>query len=283
MKAKTILLTGGSGFLGKHLLEHFKNYNFKITTGTRSIEQSKKNGFVYLNIENKDSIMSLKNYKSFDCIVHLAAKVDFMSETDQSLHAANVQSVECLVELAKIWKSQLIFTSSALIAGTKSEYVSSNTPDDPDVPYTRTKMLAEKIIKDSQISYCILRVAGIFGNNGPAHLGINNAIDKAIKGIGPIQYGSGLAKRNYIYVNDVAKAIIYAINNRLTGTHITSGSDSISIASMMEFICNALCPNETVTVNTGIEASSQVFKSSELLPKTLCFSDALIDIKNSLK
>lgn len=47
------------------------------------------------------------------------------------------------------------------------------------------------MIKMSDVSHAILRIGGVFGKDGPHHLGLNKSIDNAFKGITPIVYGGG--------------------------------------------------------------------------------------------
>jgi len=283
MDKKRVLVTGGTGFIGRCLVDHLYDAGLVVDIGTRSLEMSEKLGFIFLDLEMPSSIISLENGCSYDVIIHMGAKVDFSGVTEKELYTANVLATDCLVYLAKKWKAHLVFASSSLIAGSTVQHIDRNVPDNPDYAYTKSKWIAEQIIISSNVSSCILRIAGVFGKDGPNHLGLNRVIDGAINGVTPTQFGDGKALRNYIYVHDVARAIISVIRDKLTGMHLMAGHESISIKEMMEGVCQTFLPHLSPTLKDAPGGSSQLIEPSKSLPKTRCFNNALLDIRQSLQ
>ena len=214
-----------------------------------------------------------------DIIIHLAAIVDFSEFLSKDQFEVNTVSSIRLARVAQKLKAHYIFISSTSIHGTTETYVSNELEDKPDSPYSFSKWLAEEIIKELYEKVTIVRICGIFGLNGPLHLGINKAISSAIKEKAlPMVYGTGLAKRNYIYVKDVAKILTFIAEKKRLGKIYLAGKDIISIKSMEEQICEVFLSGGSPIYSEGNSSYNQIIKASNNLPETLSFKEALIDI-----
>ena len=117
------------------------------------------------------------------------------------------------------------------------------------------------MIAASGCSHSILRLGGIFCKDGPTHLGINKAISKAIEGIVPKVWGSGNAKRNYIYVKDAAQAIVKCLEERILGVHYLGGEEK-TIKDMVIDICEVFIPGRKPEYFDGEEALDQIIENS---------------------
>ncbi len=277
---KTVLVTGATGFIGSATVAVLEQAGWKVTKGTRSTSQTMGSGFIFLDLANPEAILALAKNIRFDSIVHLGANIGLTGVGEKEMYVPNVLSTGCLAFLASQWDAYMIYASTAIVCGAKNKAIDSNSLVSPDTPYAQSKWLGEQLISASQVNHCILRIAGVFGYEGPAHLGLNRAIDGAINGVEPTQIGSGGAMRNYIYVKDVVQAITFALNNRLEGTHLLAGREYMSISQMMKEICSIFLPGQYPLIKDGPEAFSQVIQPSLSLPRTRGFRDALTDIKD---
>ena len=104
-------------------------------------------------------------------------------------------------------KKHLIQSSGTLVNGSQ-EYYSHKASLLPENDYGKSKLKAEKFILKSKCKYTILRFGGIYGKNGPQHLGINKFIKDAFKGKTLKFKGNPYSKRNYVFVSDAAKILI---------------------------------------------------------------------------
>ena len=160
-------------------------------------------------------------------------------------------------------KDKLLIQSSGIIVhGFKHEIYKVTTELFPDCSYGESKLLADKIIMSSGCDYSILRIGGIFGRHGPTHLGINKAIEDAIKGKTPSIIGKGAAKRNYVYVKDVAKAIVKCIEQKITGVHYLGGEVK-TIESMLIDLCEIFIPGNQPKYIHGDSSVDQIIENSE--------------------
>jgi UDP-glucose 4-epimerase len=274
-----VLVTGATGFIGRATVASLVQAGWVVTGGVRSAARSPENGQIYLDLNNPAEILALESGVRFDAIVHLGAHVGWSAATEVEMFAPNVLTTGCLAFLARQWNAHLVYASTAIVCGVKSERINASTPVSADTGYAQSKRLGEQLIEAAYVPHCILRIGGVFGSNGPSHLGLNRAIDGALKGSPPMQSGTGIALRNYIYVKDVAEAIVFVLQQRLEGTHFLSGSEVTSINQMLQTICDTLLPGQQPAVTEGPEPMSQVIEPSRDLPKSRGFREALTDIK----
>lgn len=280
-RSKSVLVTGATGFIGRATVADLEQAGWRVTRGVRTTSQSSESGDLSLDLAKPAAILALANEVRFDAIVHLGAHIGWSGATEAEMFVPNVLSSGCLASLASQWNAHLVFASAAIVCGVRTENIDALSPVAPDTAYAQSKWLGEQLISASDVCQCILRVAGVFGSGGPVHLGLNRAIDGAMKGVQPTQIGTGGALRNYIYVKDVARAIVFALQGRLEGTHLLAGSDVMSVRQMLQEICYTFLPDQQPLLNDGQEAMSQAIRPSPHLPKTRRFSEALADIKDT--
>lgn len=279
LDTRTVLVTGATGFIGRATVAALTEAGWQVTQGSRLACETLEQGTVYLDLANPETLLDLAKATRFDAIVHLGTHVGWSGESEADMFVSNVLSTGYLAYLAKLWDAHLIFASAAIVHGVRNEAIDSNSKICTDTPYAKSKWLGEQLLAASNVKHSVLRIAGVFGSNGPTHLGLNRAIEGAIRGEPPLQIGSGKALRNYVYVKDVAQAIVHALQVRLIGSHLLAGHEAISINNMLQQVCDILTPGLHPTIKDGPEALNQVIAPSIFLPKTREFREALNDIK----
>jgi UDP-glucose 4-epimerase len=217
-----------------------------------------------------------------DAVVHLGTRVGWDGSSRAELFKPNVLATAQLVDWAVKKGAYFVFASAALICGERNTHITAGCGLNTENDYLYSKWLAEEIIRMSGIKHVILRISGIFGKDGPQHLGINKAIAGALKGIPPVQYGDGKIKRNYIYVKDLCNIIKYCIDNTIEGTHLVGGASGNTLAEMLKSICNVLLPGKKPGIRPGEGGHDQFVEPSPALPKGRTFEEALRDIKERL-
>ena len=282
-KGKSVLVTGASGFIGRATVASLEKAGWNVTRALRLTEKSKDAKTIFIDLTKPSMILSLVDKMHFDAIVHIGAHIGWSGESLSELYVPNVLSTGCLAALSRQWDAHLLFTSAAIVSGIRTQKIETTSPLNPDTPYSKSKWLSEELILASECSHCIFRIAGVFGLDGPKHLGINRAIDGAINGLAPTQVGRAGALRNYIYVEDVADSIVFALENKMQGTHLVSGSEVLPIQQMLSQICEIFLPGQQAKIKDGAEAVSQVISPSQNLPATRKFIEALSDIKSMTK
>lgn len=281
-KAGKLLLTGATGFIGRATVRSLQHTGWTVYQCVRSRMESPEEGKIYLDLNNPAGILEIESHHRFDAIVHLGANVGWAGATGEEMFTPNILATGCLALLARKWNARFVYASAAVVCGVKSEVIDSRTPAVVDNDYALSKYLGEQLVEASHVSNCILRIGGVFGLDGPHHLGLNRAIDGVLKGIPPIQVGKGSALRNYVYVHDVSDTIAFALMKGLTGTHLLAGSEVMSVSQMLEALCETLLPGRRPVITPGPEAMSQVIQLSPDLPKPRGFREALVHIKDAV-
>lgn len=265
MSKKSMLVTGGCGFIGsnfvKYILKKYPTYKVHVLdllTYAGFIENipldsfSDRLSFTYGCITNENLVQNLVS--SVDCVVHFAAE----SHVTRSIHdnvsffrtdVLGTQSVASAVHKNIDRIEKFIHISTSEVYGTAvTEKMDENHPLDPKSPYAAAKVGADRLVQSYYYTYGIPSVIiRPFNNYGPQqHL--EKAIPRFITNIirnKPIRvHGDGSPCRDYVFVEDTClaiDAIIHANNKDVCGNVFNVGSEKHrSIKSMAEDIVNLM-------------------------------------------
>lgn len=273
-----VLVTGANGFVGKNLIRCLAENGFEVVPWVRKSAGLAGERIVDLN----DPVFPerLAAMPHFDAIVHLAAKVGWQESRKEDFFQPNVLATGKLAEWARERKAHFIFASTAIVCGVRTERISSSTEPHPDTDYGQSKWLAEERIRSSGVRHTILRIGGVFGLDGPGHLGVNVAIQNALNGKVPILRGEGREKRNYLYVKDLCEAIRHCLLEKTEGTHLVAGSHVDSIEDMLRDISSLLMNGREPSREERGKGNDQLIETASILPKGRTFKEAIEDIKN---
>lgn len=203
-----ILITGGGGFIGTHLvkkLSYLKRYRF---------EKLNRSKFPFSNPQKLTPIL-----KGKDIIVHLAAKIGGSLEEQKK---GNIESIRGLLRgievLDKTERPRLfILASTFAVYKEQKKKITEETKLEPRNDYGKTKLKAENLLKKYAervgISALILRPSNVYGPGiGPfSHSVVATFIEWAKRGESLFIEGNGTQARDFLYVNDVVDAFTKAL------------------------------------------------------------------------
>lgn len=262
-----ILMTGSTGFVGKCLVRMLEDSGYEIWHLVRNKKEF-KNEFVW------DFISPLpEEMPPCDIVIHLAAHVNFGQSLGITQYNVNTVSTIKLAAYSRNHKAYFIFASTVGVHGSQYAVIDESTPINPENHYAVSKYLSEEVIKTYLQDYSILRICGIYGLDGPDHLGLNRAISNAVhKKNVPVLMGPGKAKRNYICVQDVVRWILYLVNNyetvsRSTKTDIKeiiylAGSETMTVEEYLELITETILGDMELERKAGPESQDLVVRAS---------------------
>ncbi len=248
---KTILVTGGAGFIGSHLcerlleeghsvicLDNFDSYydpNLKI----RNVEEINKKypgpfTMVTGDIRNRDHLAELFKRNRIDAVFHLAARAGVRpSIVDPLLYEdVNLRGTITLLEVCKEFgMKNFIFASSSSVYGENQRVPFSEKDLDiqPISPYGATKRAGELLCYSYHHLYGIhiacLRIFTAYGPRQRPEMAIHKFTSLMDQGKEIPMYGDGSSKRDYTYIDDLIGGMM-AVHHRHRGFEIYNLGES---------------------------------------------------------
>lgn len=230
-----ILITGGAGFIGSHLVRKLQSENVQFIVvdnlSTGSLENLPENvSFVNLDIR-KPELWDLMEKEKFDAVVHFAAQTmvnisidDPVNDMDENVHG----TVNVLEGAKNTGIKRIVFSSTAAAYGDVTEEqlpVKENELLQPMSFYGLSKVTAEKYLAMYHLcfglDYVVLRFANVYGerqgNGGEG--GVISIFGKQIAQDKQITiFGDGGQTRDFIYAGDIANGVWAALNTKNVNT-----------------------------------------------------------------
>lgn len=254
-----ILVTGGAGFVGSHIIDELNKNGHKVVVVDNLSTGSKRNvckgvKFYKTDIRSKN-LEDIFRKEKFNAVCHVAAKTNMRETLNDPLKdiSINVVGMVKLLELCKKYKiKKFVFSSTggALYGNTKNLPTTENTPTRPISPYGVDKLTGERYLyyyhHVHDLSVVILRYSNIYGPRLERKKGGACAtmkfIQTILKGDKLTITGDGKQTRDFVYVGDVAKANCLALTQKKKGYfiyNISSGKET-SINMLVSLLQNKL-------------------------------------------
>ena len=241
------MVTGSTGFLGMNLIRILLDEGCQVRALFRSPEKAKNLPPEVIRCKGDilDPESLAKAMEGCDGVFHAAAFAGVWAEDPHDIFRLNVEGTGNVLEAALIsGVPRVVVTSSAGVLGSSSDgsLLSENSPDPVSwfSEYERTKSLAEAKVKE----YVQKGVQGIIVNPsrifGPGPLNKSNSVTRLIagyvKGSWRILPGNGQAIGNYVFVEDVAKGHLLAMQNGEPGERYILGGENLSYRQFFDLI-----------------------------------------------
>jgi nucleoside-diphosphate-sugar epimerase len=240
-----VLVTGATGFIGRHLIERLVAAREQVRTLVRS--SANASWLEAMNVEVVrgdigDACVVKHAAEKCEIIFHLAAKTEASGLLSrQEVRAANVQGTENIVRAALAGGvGRLVFCSSVAVYGrmTKNRRIDENTETNPDSPYGESKVLGEHILLSAWqregLPVVVARLSTVWGPGTTSWLGLfRNIASRRFRLIG--------AGTNFHHIADVSDVVeglrlcssIKGIEGR---TFILSGREAVQLRMLAEII-----------------------------------------------
>jgi UDP-glucose 4-epimerase len=260
MKDKKIVITGGLGFIGSHLVESLIEAN-DVTI----IDDQSSGKLDYIKSLNKQNIELIKGnindlnlnkiLEDKDYLFHEAALVSVPESILNPLHFNEVNikgTLQVLMAARDSNIKKMVFASSAAVYGNnKSLPLSEEATLNPLSPYAVNKVTGEMYCQVFTEAYGLptvsLRYFNIFGPrqdpNSQYAAVIPNFINAILNNQRPIIYGDGEQSRDFIYVKHVAEANIKACESNVTGVFNVAFGKSTTINELVKIINEVIGKN----------------------------------------
>ena len=199
----SILVTGATGFIGKHLIKKIHNYNIAVDKNGKNVD-----------LRIRKDVLKMKRA---DIVIHLAAKIPAKKNYSKNIFFEhNILGTLNILEYCVQKKiKKIIFVSSYVYGKPKNNPINEKYEIKPHNTYAKSKVLSEELCKiyaeKYKIQIIILRPFNIFGDLQKDNSLISNII-KSIKNNNNITIINKNNKRDYLFIDDLIDAIIKLID-----------------------------------------------------------------------
>lgn len=237
---KKILLTGASGFVGKHLVEKARD-SYHVSLIQRKGSAINSGSYIYKNMNAKSDF--LPALTGVDCIVHLAAMAHVLTENSSfALEQFRIVNRDLTVRLAEQAASngikRFIYISSIGVNGVRnSESFRSSDRPKPSENYSISKLEAEielkKIAKNTGMEVVIIRPPLVYGKGAPGNFG--TLLKVAQKNL-PLPLGAINNRRSFVSIDNLIDLIITCIDhpNAANQIFLVSDDEDISTSNLLK-------------------------------------------------
>ena len=276
---KTILVTGGAGFIGSNFIRHYLNHTGDIRivnldkltyagnlANLDGLEENPNYSFIKGDICDVQLLSSIFKEFGINAVIHFAAEshVDNSIENADDFIKTNIEGTYCLLKIAKnSWSSRKVaqpgktdfrfhHVSTDEVYGSLGEqgYFTEKTAYAPNSPYSASKASSDFLVRSFHHTYGMNTVVSNCSNNyGPnQHLEklIPTIIRKALSGDDIPIYGDGKNIRDWLYVEDHCRALKLVFEQGNEGeTYLVGGDnekDNLTIATTICGILDKLTP-----------------------------------------
>jgi dTDP-glucose 4,6-dehydratase len=257
-----ILITGGLGFQGSHLTEHFINAGHDVTILNTYSDVSERNSktlkdrahIIFGSITDQTIVQ--KSVRGHDVVFHLAANIN----VDQSLKDplsfihANILGTHNVLEAVRENSARMIYASTCEVYGDghhlkDGELLKEDAEMSPNSPYAASKAGADRWCnayhKSFDTDVTIVRPFNIYGErqkSGTFGALIPILVRRALSGVNLTVFGDGSATRDYLHVSDLVRAYDMVLAHpELSGKAINFASGvNTSVKDIAEYIAKKL-------------------------------------------
>ncbi len=275
---KKILVAGGTGFIGKRLLQILSYLNAEVYAITRRNDYIKMKNIVYLKLDlrNLVGLKEMRNGNRYDAAVYMAANIPLRGEKKETLFDAKRATLDPYLNFLEAFGEdvkQLIYISSIDAIGhcAQEGYGEEIFPDTP-TPYGLAKYAGEfytkSLAEGLDIPYAILRFSQVYGPNEPVVRIIPILKECLLENRQFSLITSGNEKRRYLYIDDAAQAVCRAIVNKEMGVFNIAGPDTVTVMGLirlMERIWNRKLDLEVKNIKEGEDNIPSIDKAETLL------------------
>ena len=249
-----ILVTGGAGFIGSHIVEYLVQRGDNITildnlnTGKIENLSKVKNNINFVNGDIRDYKLLESLVNDSDGVFHEAAlaSVQQSFKMQDEYFDVNVYGTENILKLAKEYGFKVVYASSSSVYGNPNHIpIKENDDRNPANPYAQTKLEDELLAeKYSEIGVRVigLRYFNVFGRRqSKEYAGVIKLFLEKIQQNEDLKInGDGLQTRDFVYIKDVVKANILAMDSNVKHAFLNVGTgSSISIMDLANVVIDA--------------------------------------------
>lgn len=233
-----VLVTGGAGFIGRHVVDALREQGHSVTVADRRADE----GATVVGDLCDPDVRDRAVIEGLDAIVHLAAETSVLGSIEQPalVHRSNVEMTAALLELARErGVTGFVLASTNAVVGPFDGTITEDLPLAPLTPYGATKAAAEMLMSGYSGAYGLrtpaLRLTNVYG---PGMLAKDSFVPRlfkaAVRDEGVQVYGDGRQRRDLIHIGDVAGAFVQAVTGWPSGAVIIGSGQSHAVLDIAQ-------------------------------------------------
>jgi nucleoside-diphosphate-sugar epimerase len=226
-----VLITGSNGFIGKQLKEELLRLDYTVSE---------------FNTADGDISKTELNIPGINHVFHLAGK-SFVPDSwkePKAFYDINVSGTLNVLEFCRKTGASLTFMSSYIYGIPQRQPISESHPAKPANPYGHSKLLAEELClfyqENFKVNTTILRPFNIYGAFQDQHFLIPHILTQLLdKSSAEVEVLDLTPKRDYLFLDDLIKAIIVLFQQKKTGIYNIGAGYSLSVEEILKSIMNS--------------------------------------------
>lgn len=248
-KVMKVLVTGGAGFLGHHVVRALKMRGDEVVVADLVPFAFDVAGIVEQRGDLREQVAIDACFAHQpDAVIHLAAITSVLKSVADpvGVYVSNLEMTQRLLEgCRQLGISRFVFASTNAVVGDVGfDTITASMPLRPLTPYGATKAACEMLMAGYSGSYGIITSANRFTNIYGAEMQLKDSIiarmmKAALVGEGIEIYGDGTQVRDYIYIEDAVNSLLLGLELKTSATFIAGGGRSVSVNTLHEMTVSA--------------------------------------------
>jgi UDP-glucose 4-epimerase len=269
LKEKSVVVTGGAGFIGSNLCRKLLEHDAKVTAydnlysgKIEFIEDLMDKGLTFVQEDVRDQAALEEATKNCEVVFHLAAQtsVPFSMENPKEDCEINVVGTVNALEAARKAGARVVFASSAAVYGNPEKRPTPETyPTHPVAFYGLTKLLGENYCRFYHENYglevVMFRIFNVYGPD--CHGAIYDFLNKLRKNTKKLEVlGTGKQSRDFVYISDMVDALLKAATSPAAPGEVfnVGTGTTTSVAELAKMIVDILGLEDVDIYFTGGQA-----------------------------
>lgn len=246
-QGRTVLVTGGAGFIGGHLVDALVDDNdVRVLDSGRTGDLSAvPDGVDLIEGDIRETAAVERAMAGVDVVFHEAAVVSVAESVEEPLASndVNLSGTLTVLEAARRADARLVFASSAAVYGRPDRVpVSETDATEPLSPYGLQKLAADQYVRMYADLYDLpavaLRYFNVYGpgQTGGDYAGVITAfLNRLREGNPPVIHGDGSQTRDFVHVSDIVQANLLAATTAATGEAYNVGTgESVTVRELAD-------------------------------------------------
>ena len=233
---KKAVVIGGSGFIGSHVADHLSNSGYQVTIYDKAESQWLREDQEFINGNIQDGEKLKKIIAGADVVYNFAALADLNQAIEQPIKTVNINilgNINVMEACHAHGVKRFIYASTVYVHSREGGF------------YRCSKQASESYVEEYQktygLNYTILRYGSLYGPRADETNGLYRVVKLALDN-GIVRYeGDVDSMREYIHVEDAAKASIEALNDKFKNESVVlTGQEPMRVIDMLKMLAEIL-------------------------------------------